>query len=139
MKNIDRQLQADATRIEVAVPSELSQRLSNAIAGVDRNTASDGASATRRVPLWGLQLAGSAGLVVALVVWLAFATNRPDHQPVIASASPTASYQYPVTQLSQVMHQQGAPEAELHNELQRLNADWQRIQSRVRNQIDPLL
>lgn len=94
--------------------------------------------------LWDAKLAGGLALGLIFAIAIAFIalpglTERDVPVAMVAGTVPAAGYQDPVARFTHAMDMQSAPEAELENELQRLSSDWQRIQSRVRNQIDPNL
>ena len=133
MNNLEQQLQQHAGRIEAEVAPELEARLRRAVARTKhRNSA---AQSPRLVPRFA---AGLAAVVLAVAVF-AVLQNRDQPDPALVVAS-NAEPDIPVfARLGEGVDLQRAPEAELEAELVRLNADWQRIRSRVRDQIDPLL
>ncbi len=142
MNNVEKQLQSAAARIEASVSPELRQRLDSAIDNVAAKTTGGRIAGRRHFEFWNPRLAGGfalgAAIIIAVLAW-PMATDGPERVVVLASAPVAPDYQDPVARFSQVMDVQVAPEAELENELQRLNSDWQRIRSRVRQQIDPML
>ena len=134
MRNLEQQLHEHASRIEAEVAPQLEARLRRAVARSKQK--SPAPMPPRMVPRFAAGLA--AGVVLAVAVFAVLQNrNAPEDPAVLASnAEPRIAT---IARLNDAMEFQRAPEAELEAELVRLNADWQRIRSRVRDQIDPLL
>ena len=140
MNGIERELRSAADRIKTDLPPGLHQRLIGALAEARQEV--QGTDLARFGALWRPRLAAglalAASIVAAVVAW-PMLDRSPAPATNIAVVSVPVSYGDPVTRLSRVIDDQGVQEARLEEELQRLNSDWQRIRSQVREQIDPLL
>ena len=136
MNSIDQKLREDAQRIEASAPESLKLHLRRSVTG---NYHEDSAvrSGIFFQPQFVTGMAMGLMLLVAGLVWLNQA-NSP-MSPTVAKTSGLAGFEDPVARMAQAMNQQVTHEAVLHDELNRLNSDWQKIRTRVRDQIDPLL
>lgn len=142
MKDLKKKLRSDARRIEVAVPPGLAERMENRI-GASWHSASGAGDSLRSSPtLLRPALGGGFALSIALLVAVLarplFEENR-EAIPAVASVATANDGEARLARLSRAMENQSAPEAQLEEELQRLNADWRRIRNGVRRQVDPLL
>lgn len=135
MNKLEQQLQSHARRIEARTTPELQARLKRAVAKADLGAAAEPQG------LWSPRLAGGLAfafaLAVAVIAWPRI-SGQSDSVVLMATANQSSPIT-PVARLGNAVDLQRAPEAELQDEIQRLNADWQRIRNRVRDQIDPLL
>lgn len=138
MKTIEHRLQADAARIRVQTPAAVKQRMHRALARAGRQEPAP-RRASWLTPGFATAVAMSFVLAVVALVWLKQPEESAPAVPVIASGAPLDNHQDPMARITQVMAARESPEAELQAELAHLNADWQRIRTRVRDQLDPLL
>lgn len=133
MNRLEQQLQAHAERIEATVTPELAARLKRAVA----RSRPDNARPKPMLPR--LATGVAMGALMVGVAWVVLQNSERDQAPVAVTASLSPASMPGLSRLGNAVELQRAPEADLEAELTRLNADWQRIQSRVRDQIDPLL
>lgn len=140
MKDIDQALRTAAADIDPELTPALRRRLAAALARAEQRTKRMDSKRVGRPAMpkfaFGFVLA-TAAVVTVLLVWPP-AQRAP--KPVVGvMTATTASYSGPVSRLSRVIDSQDTPEARLEEEFRRLNADWRRIQSGVRDQLQPLL
>lgn len=147
MKEIEKQLRMDAARIAVTAPAAFKERLAKAMVNTRQPRGKVRDQGRWAPAFFAPGLAGrlAAGVAIgltaalALLAWSNISDEQDDSRLMVASVVPEHSYTGRIEQLNRVMDSRGAPEAELRSELQRLNSDWQRIRTSVRDQIDPKL
>lgn len=133
MNRLEQQLQDHAGRIEAKVSPELATRLKRALARSRPEPARPGSM------LPGLAVGAAMGALAVVTVWIVLQSPQRDQAPVAVTASLSPASMPGISRLGNAVDLKRAPEADLEAELTRLNADWQRIRNRVRDQIDPLL
>lgn len=137
MKSIDQQLHDDARRIRSRVSPQLAHRVQQALARESRSPDVP-LLARQRWPRLAAGVAAGIAVIAAVLVWngrVQPASPGPTTPLVADSNDARQSRVY----LELLAAGTPAPEAELEVELQRLSADWNRIRSGVRRQLQPLL
>lgn len=142
MKDIEKQLRSAAARIEVKVPQGFSERLAGRIESVSGKDSAAGAPSRWSLMMAGPRLAGGMAfgfaVLVAVLAWPVLTSDR-DAEPLMTRVAIADAEQDQFARFSAAMEFRAVPEAQLEEELRRLNSDWRRIRSGVRSQVDPLL
>lgn len=138
MDSMENRLREDAAKLCAAAPAHVNMRIQNALRREQGAARHSGFRFLLKPPL----VAGAAGALVAVVagiLWLG-QSGQPRIGPDSAAMPATmAGYRGTVLRLADVMDQRMSDELVLEQELNHLSTDLRRIQSRVRDQLDPLL